>query len=86
MLRELKLWTKKDGEDVDLGPAYCEDIPRQGDLLSHGTEHGNTWRVLFAYRHLIQYGSPGWITWRAGRYTDPIWVDIFVEPADGPFE
>lgn len=86
MLRELKLWLKKDGEDVNLGIAYGEDVPRQGDLLGHSTEYGYIWRVLFVYRHLIQHGSPSWIQWQAGRYTRSGQVDVFVEPAEGPFE
>lgn len=86
MLRELKLWTKRDGVDVDLGTAWCEDVPRQGDLLSHHSQHGYTWKVTLVYRELIQQGSPAWLNWEAGRYLHPRMVDVFVEPTDGPFE
>lgn len=86
MLRQLHLWVKKDGKDVDLGTVWCDDVPRKDDLLSHGTVHGHTWKVITVYRQLIQQGSRSWMNWERGEYTRPIWVDVFVEPVDGPFE
>jgi hypothetical protein len=83
VLRELNIWLKKDGVDVDLGKAYSDDVPRQGDLLGHGSE---TLRVLFVYKILTQPYSPRYLRWQSGKEFVPIWVDVFVERVDGPFE
>lgn len=84
-MRELRLWHKHDGKDDDLGVAYDLDLPREGDVLLHPVRSGVAWKVLTVARTLVQPGSRRWREWQdGGRQSSP--VDVFVVPADGPFE
>lgn len=83
-LRHLRLYWRQPGGDVDLGEAYLDDIPRQGDILAHPTDHGVTWRVLDVYRVLIQEDSLAHRNWAAGRGGSAKGAELFVAKADGP--
>lgn len=84
----LKLHWNRDGETVDLGSAYHPLLPPPGTLLAYTgrPEHATTWRVLFAYMGLIEEGSAAYYEWASEPRPKTIWVDVFVEPAEGPFE
>lgn len=83
-LRHLHLYWRQPGEDIDLGAAYLDDIPRQGDILAHPTDHGVTWRVLDIYRTLIQEGSLTHQNWVSGRGYSAGGAELFVAKVDGP--
>lgn len=83
---ELRLYWKHGGQDVDLGSGFYLHLPPPGTLLTHPSEHGGTWRVLFPYIHLAQYGSMAHRSWERGERAEPERVYVFVELADGPFE
>lgn len=84
-LRPLTLWWKKDGRDIELGTGFDENIPPKGTLLAFPCEHGNGWRVTEVQVVLVMKGSMTWAAWRAGRPHETSPIDVFVEPADGPF-
>lgn len=85
-VRELKLWYKRGGQDILLGTAFDFDLPREGDVLAHPCKQGTTWKVVLVYRYLTQPGSLRWRDWQLGHHVRPSPVDVFVEPATGPFE
>lgn len=83
MLRPLHLYMNQDGNDLHLGLALLDDVPRVGDLLAHVVPRlGVTWRVVLVFRHTVQPGSYDALN-DSGQ---PPAVDIFVEPASGPFK
>ena len=82
---ELSLWHKHDRKDDDLGMAFDLDLPRVGDVLLHPCPAGVGWRVIVVSRTLVQYGSRRWQEWQNGG-RQVARVDVFVVPADGPFE
>jgi hypothetical protein len=85
-LRPLQLYWKTDGQDVRLGVGYHCDLPRKGELLSFSCERGMVWRVVEVYYGLIMEGSVTWRAWRDGKPHQRGMVDVFVTPAEGPFE
>ncbi len=80
------LYWKHNGEDVRLGNGFHERVPPDGALLTFVCDHGVGWRVVTQQYHLIMEGSQVHMAWRDGRSCDPPAVDLFVEPAEGPFE
>lgn len=87
-MRPLRLWWKKDGQDVELGVGYDVSVPPRGTLLAFPCTHGSRWRVTDALVTLIMPESPEMQaqTWRAGTPDELAPVEVFVEPTDGPFE
>lgn len=82
----LTLYRKHNGKDVRLGTGWFETLPPAGTLLTFHCEEGTVWRVIHPYVHLIMEGSMAHRGILTGRRTDPAHADLFVEPAQGPFE
>lgn len=83
-LRHLHLYWRQPSEDVDLGTAYLDDVPRQGDILAHTTDHGVTWRVIEVYRFLVEEDSLTYQNWASGRGHSAGGAELFVAKTDGP--
>jgi hypothetical protein len=84
-LKALRLWWKNAGQDVRLGTGFHQDIPPKGSLLVFSCDHGVVWRVTELYFGLVAEGSMTWQAWRDGRPHEGGALDVFVEPAEGPF-
>lgn len=82
----ITLYWKRDGEDVQLGTGFCEVVPPKGTLVSFPCGFGVGWRVTEHHYLLVMEGSATWRAWRAGESHEGSGIQVFVEPADGPFE
>lgn len=86
-LRPLCLYWKNNGEDIDLGTGYHDEVPQVGATLVFPTGgHGTVWRVTGLHFGLVMPGSMTAARAQRGQPRDFAMVNVFVEPAEGPFE
>lgn len=84
----LHLYWKRNGKDIDLGLGYLRYVPQLGTLLRHlaPDELGVMWRIVEVIHTPAAAGSMTYMAMRDGRRADDCLVDVFVVPAEGPFE
>ena len=86
----LRLVWKRDGDDVKLGECYLATRPQKDDLLSYPSpqapEQSGVWRIVLVYHQPFVHGSPTWRAWRERGEQPESAADVWVEPADGPWE